>query len=210
MRGDGTLCYDTGMDDDTGTHAPTAPDTIVTARLVLHPLTTALARRIMTAAPDDPGPDGSVPDGSGPDGPWAQGYPTPADIAGARRFLEVSAQDGGQGPYGAYEIRRRDDGLAIGGAGFHGPADDEGTVTVGYGLVPAARGHGYARETLHALLTHARNTGARRVRGDTDLHNTASRRVMTACGMRQIADDGRLAHYETTWHLTPAPATPQA
>ncbi|WP_316525975.1 GNAT family N-acetyltransferase [Kitasatospora brasiliensis] len=178
----------------------------MTARLVLHPLTPALARGITAAADDGTGASGT-PDANGPDGLWARGYPAPADIAGARRFLDVCAQ-GGSGPYGAYEIRRREDGLAIGGAGFHGPADDQGTVTVGYGLIPAARGHGYASEALRALLAHARRAGARRVLADTHLHNTASRRVLTAGGMRQWADDGHLAHYETTWHHAPAPGAP--
>ncbi|GAB7189226.1 hypothetical protein ATKI12_9057 [Kitasatospora sp. Ki12] len=130
----------------------------MTERLILCPLDPALARRIAANAPQA-------------GDRWEAGYPSGADVAGARRFLEVCGQDGGTGPFGAYEIRRRGDGHAIGGAGFHGPADPQGGVSVGYGLVPAARGHGYASEALRALLSLARELGATRVRGDTDLAN---------------------------------------
>ncbi|MGW0752975.1 GNAT family N-acetyltransferase [Streptomyces sp. NPDC002587] len=98
-------------------------------------------------------------------------------------------------PFGAYEIRRRDDGSTIGGAGFHGPADARGRVTVGYGLVPSDRGRGYATEALRALLDHARKHGATAVQGDTGLGNTASQRVMEAVGMRLLREDDRLRYY---------------
>ncbi|WP_459651545.1 GNAT family N-acetyltransferase [Kitasatospora sp. Ki12] len=165
-------------------------DDLVTERLILCPLDPALARRIAANAPQA-------------GDRWEAGYPSGADVAGARRFLEVCGQDGGTGPFGAYEIRRRGDGHAIGGAGFHGPADPQGGVSVGYGLVPAARGHGYASEALRALLSLARELGATRVRGDTDLANTASRHVMAACGMRPAGQDERLAYYETVWTTAP-------
>ncbi|MFJ3175606.1 GNAT family N-acetyltransferase [Streptomyces roseus] len=109
------------------------------------------------------------------------------------------AESGDPAPFGAYEIRRRRDGLTIGGAGFHGPADAAGVVTVGYGLVPAARGHGYAAEALRALLGHARAHGASGVAGDADRENTASHRVMAAAGMRLVGEDERLRYYAVTW-----------
>lgn len=83
----------------------------------------------------------------------------------------------------------------IGGLGFHGPPDATGTVTIGYGLVPSARGTGYASEALRALLRLARDQGVRRVHGDADLDNIASRRVMEAVGMRLAEEDEKLAYY---------------
>ncbi|MFV0130147.1 hypothetical protein ACLGI4_20985 [Streptomyces sp. HMX112] len=40
----------------------------------------------------------------------------------------------------------------MGGLGFHGPADENGSVTIGYGLTPSARGEGQA---LRGLLLFA-------------------------------------------------------
>lgn len=154
----------------------------MTDRLVLHPFTVAEAERLVEAGPAP-----------------ADGYPTAVDVAVARRYLGVCASDGDPRPFGAYEIRVRADGRAIGGAGFHAAPDDDGTVTIGYGLVEAARGHGYAAETLRELLRFARAAGAARVRGDTDRGNVASQRVMAAAGMRLVAEDDALKYYELAW-----------
>lgn len=161
-------------------------DPLPTERLLLRPLDLALARRIAAGV-------------AGPCDRWEPGYPGPADRTGAERFLEVLAGHGDPWPYGAYEIERREDGLAIGGAGFHGPADDHGRVAIGYGLIPAVRGLGFAAEALRALLDHARSHGAAGADGDTALANTASQRVMAAAGMALVREDDRLRYYAVTW-----------
>ncbi|MFD8985191.1 GNAT family N-acetyltransferase [Streptomyces sp. NPDC059564] len=161
-------------------------ESLTTPRLVLLPLGPERARRLV---------DGVV----GPGERGADGYPDAGDRAGAERYLRVLAGSGDPAPYGAYEIQRRADGLLIGGAGFHGPPGADGRVTVGYGLVPAARGHGYATEALRALLEHARRHGAAGVAGDTDRENTGSQRVMAAAGMRPVGEDARLRYYAVTW-----------
>ncbi|WP_330299431.1 GNAT family N-acetyltransferase [Streptomyces sp. NBC_00503] len=168
---------------------PQAEDTaapLPTERLLLRPLDPPLARRIAAGT-------------AGPGDRWGPGYPGPADRSGAARFLEVLAGHGNPWPYGAYEIERRADGLAIGGAGFHGPADAHGRVSIGYGLIPAVRGLGFAAEALRALLEHARSHGAAGADGDTDLANVASQRVMAAAGMTLVREDDRLRYYAATW-----------
>lgn len=123
-------------------------DTLMTARLSLHPLTIAEATVVEAGDPRDP-PHGAR---------WAPGYPDDGDRA--RRFLAACASAGGSTqPFGPYEIRRRTDGMAIGGAAFHGGPDVAGQVTVGYGLISSARGRGYASEALRALLAFARSQG---------------------------------------------------
>ncbi|MFE2285445.1 GNAT family N-acetyltransferase [Streptomyces sp. NPDC059443] len=87
----------------------------------------------------------------------------------------------------------------IGGAGFHGPADGHGRVTIGYGLIPAVRGLGFAAEALRALLEHALIHGAAGVDGDAGLANVASQRVMAAAGMTLVREDDRLRYYAVTW-----------
>src|SRR5580698_5758178 len=112
---------------------PVILDDLVTARLVLHPMTVSEAEHVVAGKPE-----------SGAQ--WEPGYPTDGDVIAARRFLGTCASTGDPQPFGNYEIRRREDGQAIGGVGFHGPPDETGSVTIGYGLIPSARGKGYASE----------------------------------------------------------------
>jgi RimJ/RimL family protein N-acetyltransferase len=161
-------------------------DNLVTARLVLHPMSPGEAERVVTGEPNDVAR-------------WAPGYPTEGDMAVARHFLHVCASTGDPQPFGAYQIRRRDDNRAIGGLGFHGPADHNGSTTIGYGLIPSAQGKGYASEALRALLAFARARGIISVTGATDHDNVASQRVMTAVGMRLVEQDERLKYYKITW-----------
>ncbi|MBZ3901921.1 GNAT family N-acetyltransferase [Streptomyces griseiscabiei] len=161
-------------------------DDLPTERLVLHPLTAAEAARLVTGEP----PEGAR---------WAPGYPADGDVFAAGRFLDLCAHAGDPRPFGVFELRLREDGRAIGGLGFHGPMDADGGVTIGYGLVPAARGKGYAAEALRALLAFARAHGATRVRGDADHDNLASQHVMTAAGMRPTGADARVRYFEIVW-----------
>ncbi|MFK8910215.1 GNAT family N-acetyltransferase [Streptomyces sp. YS-3] len=159
---------------------------LVTPRLVLHPMSVEEA---LALTADEPAANTH----------WAPGYPTEADTAGALRYLETYEGRGDPRPFGAYEILRREDGHVIGGLGFHGAPDLDGTVTIGYGLVPSVRGRGYATEALRALLHFARARGITRVKGDTAHTNIASQRVMTAAGMRLVAEDEWLKYYAVEW-----------
>jgi RimJ/RimL family protein N-acetyltransferase len=159
---------------------------LVTARLVLHPMSVIEAERVAAGEPDD-------------GARWAPGYPAEGDVAGAKGFLSTCANTGDPQPLGAYQIRLREDGHAIGGLGFHGPADENGNVTIGYGLIPSARGKGYASEALRALLAFARAHGITCVQGGTTHDNIASQHVMTTVGMRLVAEDGQLKHYKIAW-----------
>ncbi|MEV0402277.1 GNAT family N-acetyltransferase [Actinoallomurus sp. NPDC050550] len=84
-------------------------------------------------------------------------------------------------------------------SGFHRPPDQNGTVTIGYGLIPSVRGQGYAAEALRGILAFAEANGVTHVKGDADLDNIASQRVMMAAGMRQTGEDDRVKYYETAW-----------
>lgn len=159
---------------------------LVTERLLLHPLSPPEAVRLVA---------GDRTSGTH----WAPGYPDEGDVSGATRFLTTCAAVGDPRPFGMYEIRVKETGRAVGGVIFHGPPDGSGAVTIGYGLVLEARGKGYASEALRGLLLFARANGVNSVRGDTDHDNTGSQHVMTAAGMRLIADDGRLKFYEIAW-----------
>lgn len=159
---------------------------LLTARLVLHPMTVSEAERVVAGESDG-------------GARWAPGYPTDGDVSAARRFLDTCANTGDPQPFGNYEIRRREDGQAIGGLGFHGPADENGSVTIGYGLIPSARGRGYASESLRELLLFARARGVTCVKGDADHDNIASQHVMMAAGMRPAGQDERVRYFEIAW-----------
>lgn len=159
---------------------------LVTERLLLHPLSPPEAVSLAM---------GDRTSGAH----WASGYPDEGDVSGATRFLTTCAATGDPRPFGTYEIRVKETGQAVGGVDFHGPPDENGAVTIGYGLVPEVRGKGYASEALRGLLRFARAAGVTSVRGDTGHDNIGSQHVMTAAGMRLIADDGLLKFYEITW-----------
>ena len=74
-------------------------------------------------------------------------------------------------------------GTLTGMCGFHAPPTPEGDVEVGYGLLPAARGRGYATEAARALVAYAfADPRVRRVVAETLPHLDASIRVMERAG----------------------------
>ena len=153
-----------------------------TARLSLHAIDALEARRVYDRVPQS----GDT---------WATDYPFEGDLAAIGSFLRATEQNGEQRPFGYYQIRRQSDGLAVGGVGFKG-APDGGIVEIGYGLVPSARGHGYASEALGALVQIAAGLGVTTIRADTDPDNIASQRTLEHAGFYPVEADSELCHYE--------------
>ena len=93
------------------------------------------------------------------------------------------------GPYFAYVVVRRADGLAVGDVGFHGPPGPDGDVELGYALVPAARGRGLAGESVSLLVDWAlAQTGVTAVSARVDGGNPASLRVLERLGFRPATE----------------------
>ncbi len=153
-----------------------------TDRLILHPIDTDEAERIIA---DQPGPQDS----------WAHDFPFDGDIIGATMFLRATTTHGDQHPFGHYVIIRSADGLAVGGTGFKGQPED-GTVEIGYGLAPSARGEGFAAEAARALVDLAVEEGMSRVVADTNKDNTASQRTLEHAGFTKTGVNGDLLLYE--------------
>ena len=55
----------------------------------------------------------------------------------------------------------------IGTCGYKGPPDDDGTVEIGYSIMPAWQRRGFATEATRALAGSAFERGAQRVRAHT-------------------------------------------
>lgn len=148
---------------------------IQTSRLRLHAIDIAEGERIAARRPGD----GDA---------WAEDFPFHGDVLGVTAFLRATAAYGDQRPFGHYRITRSSDGKAIGGIGFKGQPVS-GCVEIGYGLAPAARGHGYAGEALVVLLGIAVEHGLSRVIADTTKDNIASQRTLERAGFSQVGDD---------------------
>ncbi len=90
----------------------------------------------------------------------------------------------------------------VGGCGFKGPPDADGTVELAYGIDQAHRGRGYAAEAAAALAAFAFASGrVRRVCAHTKPGNVASERVLARCGFHyvgEVADpeDGPVSRWE--------------
>ena len=114
---------------------------------------------------------------------WSPDYPQKDDLDAVSMIKAASS-------WAPRHVVRAFDGLVVGSIGFFGPpdaaADGVPEVEVGYGLVPAARGHGAATEALLGLIGELDLLGVR-VR--------ASVRVLAKCGftgLRGSDDEGNL------------------
>jgi RimJ/RimL family protein N-acetyltransferase len=155
---------------------------VQTSRLELYAIDVAEAERIVARSP-------------GPADVWADDFPFEGDVVAAGGFLRASAEMGEQRPFGFYRITRRSDGRAVGGVGFKGQPDG-GSVEIGYGLAPSARGLGYAAEAVIALLTVAAGHGISKVIADTTLDNIASQRTLVHAGFHLVSTDDEFNYYE--------------
>jgi RimJ/RimL family protein N-acetyltransferase len=130
---------------------------------------------------------------------WADGYPMDGTLVAVAMQEELVERGVDRGGFCHYQVLLPgDDGdVVIGDAGFHAPPDELGEVSIGFGIVPAARRRGYASEALRALLDWALSRPeVRSVHADTDLVNLASQRTLLGAGMRVVADEGDRKVYE--------------
>jgi RimJ/RimL family protein N-acetyltransferase len=73
--------------------------------------------------------------------------------------------------------------IAIGAGGYTGTANSEGTIEIGYSILPEYRYKGYATELVSALVKRALNYGeVKRIIAHTTEENSASIKVLGKCG----------------------------
>jgi RimJ/RimL family protein N-acetyltransferase len=124
---------------------------------------------------------------------WEDGFPPPPLLASLQRVIDDPGGSVWFGPFYAYVIVRRADGLAVGDAGFFGPPGAGGEVEIGYALVPRARGCGLAGEAVALLADWALSQpGVRALTARVEADNAASVRLLDRLG---FVADGRAEPY---------------
>jgi ribosomal-protein-alanine N-acetyltransferase len=103
-----------------------------------------------------------------------------------------------------FAVVDRESHSVIGNVGFKGPPDEDGTVEIAYGIVPAFQRRGYATEAAAAGVAFAfGNDAVRCVLAHTLPTSDASMRVLEKCGFARIGevedpDDGLVWRWERT------------
>ncbi|WP_445150475.1 GNAT family N-acetyltransferase [Baekduia sp. Peel2402] len=152
--------------------------TLTTARLRLRPLGPAEMQALLEGVPV-------------PGLRWAEDYPLDGTLVAVAMQEDLVKRGVDRGGFCHYQVVLKDEDVVIGDVGFHAPPDELGEVSVGFGIVPAARRRGYAVEALRAVLEWAlQQPEVRCIHADTDLVNLASQRVLAAAGMLLAADEG--------------------
>ncbi|HEV2583768.1 MAG TPA: GNAT family N-acetyltransferase [Ktedonobacteraceae bacterium] len=91
--------------------------------------------------------------------------------------------------------------IAIGGIGFHGGPDEAGMVEIGYNIIPAYEGQGYATEMARCVIDWAFHTpGIQVITAECLDDNIGSIRVLEKVGMRRLAPKGTLLKWELQLH----------
>jgi len=80
----------------------------------------------------------------------------------------------------------RDARIAVGFINFHAAPDDRGVVEIGYEVLPAFRGRGYATEAAAALLAWAAEQGARVARACVRPDNAPSLAIVRRAGFAPV------------------------
>jgi len=117
-------------------------------------------------------------------------------VAATRRIAVIRARQVRERPSDAPWLLRpillRDAGgrrQAIGTLNFHAGPDESGMVEIGYGLMPTARGQGYAIEAVRAAFDWAtRVHGIRHFRASIAPDNERSLNLVRKLGFRQTGD----------------------
>ncbi|MDA1001947.1 MAG: GNAT family N-acetyltransferase [Chloroflexi bacterium] len=176
--------------------APHLPETIHTDRLELLPQTldfvTLVLRGERAAAGELIG---------AALGAWPSGGELEFGFAGSAATLRA---DAGAIAWLSRTVVLRDERRVIGSVSLKGRPDAAGQVEIGYGIEPAWRRRGFAREAAGALLTHAfRPPAVRRAVAAIVPSNEPSVRIAEALGLRHTPE--RTAKYgngEVLWAIT--------
>jgi [ribosomal protein S5]-alanine N-acetyltransferase len=153
-----------------------------TERLHLIPCTPDLVR-VMMETPRELAPvfHATIPDG----------WPTPDLKEASSYFLDRLEEDPLAYVWLIWVILSEADHSVVGDIGFKGKPDAEGTVEIGYSIIPSFRRRGFAVEAAQGLVAWAANTGeVKSIVAECDRDNTGSVRVLEKLRMERTDDTG--------------------
>ena len=118
-----------------------------------------------------------------------------------RDFLPVYGQLVGEAAanagWGIWLMLLPAEGTLAGDIGFKGPPGADGTVEIGYSVLPAWQGRGFATEAARALVAWAQaQPRVRRVVAESLADNAASIRVLEKAGFRRTGQRDDLLLWE--------------
>jgi [ribosomal protein S5]-alanine N-acetyltransferase len=94
-------------------------------------------------------------------------------------------------------ILQKADQRAIGSIGFHDPPDEAGRVEIGYDIIPAYEGQGYATEMARRVIDWAFQTpGIQVITAECLDDNLGSIKVLEKVGMPRLAVEGHTLKWE--------------
>ncbi len=100
--------------------------------------------------------------------------------------------------FGIWVIVEQNPSLAVGDTGFFGPPDEDGTLEIGYSIVPERRRRGYVTEAVAALLAWAlEQSGVQVIVAGCEPSNRPSIRTLERLGFVRTGQVGD----EIRWRL---------
>ncbi|NPU83948.1 MAG: GNAT family N-acetyltransferase [Syntrophaceae bacterium] len=124
------------------------------------------------------------------------GWPPGEYDRDAREYFRERLEEGGAGAAGWYvwyALQRGETGgpaVLVGAGGYFGPPGDDGSVEIGFSVMPAWRELGYATEMAGMLVGHAFADGrVQKVVAHASPGNPTSCRVLEKCGFSLVSRD---------------------
>jgi len=103
--------------------------------------------------------------------------------------------------YTAWEIILKEKNQSIGGIGFTGLPDENGSTIVGYHVDERFRNEGFASEALQAMVNWAfKNEKLKQLIADTQKDNIASQQVLLKNGFEKESDNNELISWVLPRH----------
>lgn len=131
----------------------------------------------------------------------------------AMEFFLARFEEGGEsveGWYGWYALGPGNGGASralVGAGGYFGPPGEDGTVEIGYSVLPEWQRQGYASEIVRTLVAHAFTfPTVTRVIAHTSAENVASIKVLSAAGFHSAGpgEDAGTLRFESARPQAPS------
>ncbi|MDU0206380.1 GNAT family N-acetyltransferase [Paenibacillus sp. MAH-36] len=113
------------------------------------------------------------------------------------KYLDNLKEDPEIMGWGVWFISLAEDNQVIGDIGFKGKPDDQGTVEVGYGIIPEMHNKGIATESVGAIIEWAFSSGkVKKIVAECLVDNMPSVRVLEKLGMTRTGASNCMINWE--------------